>query len=177
MLELVKNFFGKIILVRKIKLNRNKNKRISFENSLEIGIIYNADDEKNENKIQEFAAELRKEGKKVALLGFINQKELLPKKVPHISSEFFWKEKLSFFNLPIKEKIGNFLDTNFDILFNIYFEEENALLGSTLICKAKYKIGAQMNYATHLFDMTIDTGKNKDVFYLAKQMEFYLKTI
>jgi len=177
MLENIKNFFGKIILSNKIKLFNSKNKRPSFEKLFEIGIIYNADDKTNENKIQEFAAELRQEGKKVFLLGFINQKELPLKRTQNISSEFFWKEKLTFFNLPIKEKIGNFLDSNFDVLFNIYFEEENALIGASLLCKAKYKIGATVNQSTQLFDMTIDTGKNKDVYFLAKQMEFYLKTV
>jgi hypothetical protein len=34
-----------------------------------------------------------------------------------------------------------------------------------------------MNLATQLFDITIDTGDNKDLYYLAKQMEFYLKAI
>jgi hypothetical protein len=65
----------------------------------------------------------------------------------------------------------------FDILFNIYNEETLALHGISVLSKAKYQLGAQMNLATQLFDMTIDTGNNKDLYYLAKQMEYYLKAI
>jgi hypothetical protein len=65
----------------------------------------------------------------------------------------------------------------FDILFNIYNEETLALQGISVLSKAKYQLGAQMNLATQLFDMTIDTGNNKDLYYLAKQMEYYLKAI
>jgi hypothetical protein len=91
--------------------------------------------------------------------------------------EFYWKEKLNFFNLPSAEKIGRFIDTPFDLLFNIYHEENISLQGVSVLSKAKYQLGAQMNLATQLFDITIDTGENKDLYYLAKQMEFYLKAI
>jgi hypothetical protein len=65
----------------------------------------------------------------------------------------------------------------FDLLFNVYHEENISLQGVSVLSKAKYQLGAQMNLATQLFDITIDTGENKDLYYLAKQMEFYLKSI
>jgi hypothetical protein len=148
-----------------------------FDEAVEVGIIYNAEDMQSEQKIQQFAGDLRSAGKKVFLLGFINQKEMPNKRVPHVSSELFLNTNLTFFNLPNPDKIGRFIDTKFDLLFNIYHEETLALQGISVLSKAKYQIGAQMNLATKLFDITIDTGNNKDLYYLAKQMEFYLKTI
>ena len=42
--------------------------KITFDKAKEIGIIYNADDVQNENKAQQFATDLRNEGKKVMLI-------------------------------------------------------------------------------------------------------------
>ena len=177
MFDNIKNFIGKIILSNQVSAKKNRHLFMPFDKAQEIGIIYNASEGNNEQKIQQFASDLRNEGKKVYLLGFVNEKELSYKKVPHISSEFYWKEKLNFFNLPSAEKIGRFIDTPFDLLFNVYHEENISLQGVSGLSKAKYQLGAQMNLATQLFDITIDTGENKDLYYLAKQMEFYLKSI
>ena len=148
-----------------------------FDKANEIGIIYNAENLQNEQKVQQFASDLRNEGKKVHLLGFINQKEMPNKRNQQISSELFLNTNLTFFNLPNPEKIGRFIDIKFDILFNVYNEETLALQGISVLSKAKYQLGAQMNLATKLFDLTIDTGRNKDLYFLAKQMEHYLKVI
>lgn len=177
MLDNIKNFCGRFILRNLIKVKKAKNQFTTLEKAKEIGIIYDANDSKNEGKIQQFAAELRNNGKKVLLMGFINEKELSAKQNPQINSEYFWKEKLTFFNLPNTDKIGQFPNIQFDLLFNIYFDENISMQGLSVVSKAKYKLGAQMNLATQIFDMTIDTGKNKDMYYLAKQMEFYLNAI
>lgn len=177
MLNQFKIFIGRFILNNKINNKKVQHQFISYDNAQEIGIVYNAENLNDEQKIQQFANELRSDGKKVFLLGYINQKELPYKRVPHISSEFYWREKLTFFYLPIPEKIGRFIDTKFDILLNIYHDDEVALKGISVLSKAQYRLGSQMTLATQFFDMTIDTGNNKDVYYLAKQMEYYLKAI
>lgn len=177
MLNNIKNFFGNLFLKSIIQEKKGKHPFMPFDKAKEIGIIYDANDSKNENKIQQFASELRSNGKKVLLMGFVNEKELSAKQTPQINSEYFWKEKLTFFNLPNIDKIGQFPNIQFDLLFNIYFDENISMQGLSVVSKAKYKLGAQMNLATQIFDMTIDTGNNKDVYYLARQMEFYLNAI
>jgi len=177
MLDNIKNFFGQFILKNLMKAKKAKNQFMPLEKAKEIGIIYNANDLQNENIVQQFATELRNKGKKVVLMGFINEKELPAKRYPQINSEYYWKEKLTFFNLPDTDKIGQFHNIQFDTLFNIYYDENISMQGLSVLSKAKYKIGAQMNLATQIFDMTIDTGNNKDLYYLAKQMEFYLNII
>ena len=177
MLNQIKSYLGSFILNNQIKAKKAKNKFMPYKNAIEIGIVYNAESIKDEQKVQQFANELRADGKKVLLLGFLDVKELPFNRVPHISCELYWKEKLNFFNLPNPEKIGRFINTKFDILFNIYHEENISLQGISVLSNAKYQVGAQMNRAVKLFDLTIDTGDNKDVYYLAKQMEHYISTI
>lgn len=177
MFEQLKNYWGKLILRRNLKAKQTHHSFMPFDKANEIGIVYNAENIADEQKVQQFANDLRGEGKKVFLLGFINQKELPAKRKPHISSELFWRENLNFFNLPNPDKIGRFIDTKFDILFNVYHEEILALQGISSLSKAKYQLGAQMSLATDLFDITIDTGNNKDLYYLAKQMEHYIKSL
>ena len=177
MFEQLKNYFGGLILKQQLKAKQTKHAFMPFDKAQEIGIVYNAENMADEQKVQQFANDLRGEGKKVYLLVFINQKELPVKRKPHISSELYWREYLTFFNLPKPDKIGRFIDTQFDLLFNVYHEEMLALQGISSLSKAKYQLGAQMTFATDLFDITIDTGANKDLYYLAKQMEHYIKSI
>lgn len=177
MIEHLKNYLGNFVLRNMIKAKKGQNKFVPFDNAKDIGILYFADSIENENKVQQFASELRNEGKKVFLMGFVNAKQLPGRLIPQINNEYYWKERLTFFNLPDNEKIGQFSDNQFDILFSVYFEENIALQGLSVLSKAKYKLGTQMNLATQIFDMTIDTGGNKDLYYLAKQMEFYLKAL
>ena len=148
-----------------------------FSELNEIGILYRADQKQEEEAVHHFAAKLREEGKKVFLLGYVHSKQLPHTKKIHITSEFFWKEKLNFFNLPDKIKIGRFLDTPFDLLMNIYFDELLPMQAISVYSKAKYRISAQNRHALQYSDAVIDTGSNHDIYYLASQMEYYLRVI
>lgn len=106
MFNQIKNYFGKIILNNQLKSKKDKHTFMPFDKAVEVGIIYNAEDMQNEQKIQQFAGDLRSAGKKVFLLGFINQKEMPNNRVPHVSSELFLNTNLTFFNLPNPDKIG-----------------------------------------------------------------------
>lgn len=175
-IENIKNRFGRYLLD---KNTRQKSHRIqpSFEQLHEIGIVYNANEKNNEEKINLFANYLREQGKKVFMLGYVNANTLPVSKKFHITSEYFWREKLTPFNLPDKIKIGRFLETPFDLLMNIYFEAELPLQAIGALTKAKYRIGAQIKDAVRFNDTIIDTAQNKDLQHLASQMVYYLKAV
>jgi pimeloyl-ACP methyl ester carboxylesterase len=76
MFDNIKNFIGRIILSNQVSAKKNRHLFMPFDKAQEIGIVYNASESNNEQKIQQFASDLRNEGKKVYLLGFVNEKEL-----------------------------------------------------------------------------------------------------
>ena len=80
---------------------------------------------------------------------------------------------LNWWGIPKPEKVGDFMQMNFDLLLNIAFEPNFAVDYITALSKAKFKIGSSPNDKNH-FDLNIKIGKNKDPIYLAKQQIFYL---
>lgn len=149
----------------------------NYQQMQHIGILYNANDSEQEVLVQQFANELREEGKKVLLMGFVNQKQLPHQKKPHISNEYFWRIHLNFFGLPIPEKIGKFCEEPFDLLINMYFEDELPLQALSIQSKAKFKIGYNSALALPINNILIDTGKNNNSLAVGRQMIHYLNAI
>jgi hypothetical protein len=175
--EKIKNKIGRYLLQKASTIRNSKHIIPTFESVKEIGIIYHAGFKDNEEEINKIAHFLRDQGKKVWMIGFVDAKTLPNNKKFHISSEYFWKEKLSYFNLPNPSLIGNFIHHKFDLLLNLYFEEDLPLQGLSNLSEANYAMGAQIPNALNYNDSIIDTGNNLTLQNLASQMVHYLKVI
>jgi hypothetical protein len=149
----------------------------SYNSIHEIGIVYDAGNKKQEEQVNKIAQILRSEGKKVMTLGFVNAPKLPYQNKFHISSEYYWQETLTFFNLPEKAKIGRFLESEFDLLMNLFFEKELPLQAIAALSKSRFSMAANLSNALPYNDVLIDTGNNKDIVNLAMQMIHYLKVL
>jgi hypothetical protein len=176
LIEDIKNRIGRWQLAREA-YQKKAGKLIPFDKMDEVGILYNAEGESNERIVQEYANELRANGKKVFLMGYVNEKNLPSNKKFVLNSEFFWREKLNSTNLPDKGKIGNFLEIEFDLLLNLYTEPLLPLQAMAVYSKAKYKAGAHIANSLKYSDTMIDVGTNQDLRFLIEQIDFYLKAI
>lgn len=80
---------------------------------------------------------------------------------------------INWWGLPKPEKTEDFLNIQFDILFNIATQQNLILDYLTLISKAKFKVGSTDN-ESNFFDLNINIEKKDDAIYLVKQQIFYL---
>lgn len=101
-IEDIKNKIGRWQLDREVQ-GRKAGQLVPFSDMKHIGILYDADWKDSEAAVQEYAGELRSEGRKVFLMGYVDQKQLPSTKKFVLNSEFFWREKLNGVNLPQKE--------------------------------------------------------------------------
>jgi len=177
LLQKIKNIIGTYLLKKTASQKKRRAFLKKFDDIEDIGIVYNAAKKADESIIHNFAAGLRLQGKKVYLLGYVDQKILPHTKKFHITSEFFWHEKLNFFNLPVKSEIGKFINSEFDLLLNIHFDSTLPMLAIPVYANAKYCMGTCVVDALSYFDAIIDTGENTSLQFLANQMEHYLKVI
>ena len=177
LIEDIKNYIGRWQLEREIKGKRLKRKRIPFNQVNHIGIVYNAESKENEQTVTAYANKLRAEGLKVFMLGYVNQKHLPPSKKFLLNSEFFWNEKLNGVNLPIKGKIGQFLQIEFDVLLNLYYEPLLPLQAVAAYSKARYRVGPHIEGGVDYYDFMLDTGNRTDLAFLIEQIDFYLRNI
>jgi hypothetical protein len=177
LIEDIKNFLGKWQLHKEIKHKKAKNKLVAFGQVNHVGIVYNAETKEHEQLVARYANELRAEGKKVFMLGYVDAKQLPANKKFLLNSEFFWREKLNGINLPIKGNIGQFLQLEFDLLLNLYQEPLLPMQAISAFSKAKYRVGANVADNIDFNDATIDTGNRNDVKFLIEQIDFYLRSI
>ncbi len=80
---------------------------------------------------------------------------------------------LNWWGIPKTDKMGNFMEINFDLLLCIALEPNYAVDYITALSNAKFKIGSSPDDDNY-FDLNIKIGENKDPIYLAKQQIFYL---
>lgn len=177
LIEDIKNTIGRWQLMQEIKQKAIKRRLISFGDVQHIGILYNAINKENEQLVAKYAATLRAEGKKVFMLGYVDLKQLPPSKKFLLNSEFFWREKLNAINLPIKGKIGQFLQLEFDLLLNLYQEPLLPLQAIAAYSNAKYRVGAHISDGLDYYDAVIDTGNQTSLVFLIEQIDFYLRNI
>jgi hypothetical protein len=177
LIEDIKNFLGKWQLHKEIKHKKAKNNLVAFGQVNHVGIVYNAETKEHEQLVARYANELRAEGKKVFMLGYVDAKQLPANKKFLLNSEFFWREKLNGINLPIKGNIGQFLQLEFDLLLNLYQEPLLPMQAISAFSKAKYRVGANVADNIDFNDATIDTGNRNDVKFLIEQIDFYLRSI
>ena len=177
LIEDIKNFIGRWQLEREVRATIVKHKLVAFNQVNHVGIVYHADLKEHEQLVAKYAADLRAEGKKVFMLGYVDAKQLPHTKKFLLNSEFFWREKLNGINLPIKGNIGQFLHLEFDLLLNLYHEPILPLQAISAYSKAKYRVGAHIPEGIDYLDAMIDVGPNKDLKYLIEQIDFYLRTI
>lgn len=172
-----KNYIGRWQLKQEVTKRKRQSTLISFNQVQHIGILYHADNKEHEQLIAKYAGELRAEGKKVFMMGYVDAKLLPHTKKFLLNSEYFWKEKLNGFNLPVKGKIGQFLQVEFDLLLNLYMEPLLPLQAIAAYSKAKYRVGSQIENGLQFYDAIIDTGNQKSLHYFIEQIDFYLRQI
>jgi hypothetical protein len=176
-IEDIKNTMGRMLLSRELDHKRVKRTLVPFSEAQHIGIVYYAGVKANEDIISGYANQLRQEGKKVFTMGYVDGKQLPHTKKFSLQNEFFWKEKLNGFNLPIKGKIGRFLELDFDLLLNLYLEASLPMQAIAAYSHAKYRVGAHIAGGLDYYDAMIDVGPGKNLDFLIQQIDFYLKTI
>lgn len=176
LIKSIKNKIGKILLHKSLKA-RSRQNIPTFDAVHDIGIIYHAGNKENEDQVNQVAHFLRDQGKKVWTMGYVDAKTLPHNKKFHISAEYFWQEKLTWYNLPDLSKIGNFVQHPFDLMMNLYFEQDLPLQAMSSYSKAKYAMGASIPDALQFNDTLIDTGSQQNLQNLAVQMVHYLKVI
>ncbi|MFA6260261.1 MAG: hypothetical protein WC760_02250 [Bacteroidia bacterium] len=173
----LRNIIGTRILHQFTRSHPLQRAYTSLQDAKEIGILYDGLLLENEALIHKYAVELRSQGKKVFLLGYVDLKTLPGNKKFTLQSEYYSKEKLTPFNLPDKSKIGRFLEMEFDLLLNLYVTPILPMLALSAYARAKYRVGPNMPDGTEYMDAMIDTGNNNDIRFLIKQIDFYLRTI
>ncbi len=167
--QIRRNLYG-FLLKRKLAKVKTQREVINLEDANFIGMLYNAFDPENTIIVGRLADNLRREGKKVSLLGFVNgqNKDFGDEK------EFFNKKEVNWMQVPTSTKVNKFIKTDFDILINAWIGEELSLEYIAALSNAKYRVGQYRPEVTYCNEMMIQIPEKKELQYLIDQISHYL---
>lgn len=161
--EKIRSYFHVHYLQRENEFKHIKRNSIKWERANTLGIIFNASKLENHIHITQFAEKLRKEGKHVKLMGYVD--------VNRSSESFlhfpvFTKEDLNWHLKPIGGKIVDFIEQPLDILFNAYRDNSLPLEYVSRASKAQCRVGPYRDDTTDCSDLMlrIHEGSSIDAF-------------
>jgi|GEM_PF-827712 len=165
----------KRLLKKKWAAAGNVHRSVLLRNAQSIGILFDASDSSNFVAIQSFSDTLKKEGKKVDVLGYIDAKHT----IDLINHPHFNRRSVGFFFQPRGNEVDYFLKKKFDILLYVHPLFNPALFYLSLLSKAHMRVGPLLNdfpMAKEGFEFMINLGeKNTDIRNLLDTYSKYLK--
>ena len=176
-IEDIKKKLGRIALDKQVKSLRQVRNIKKFDDAAYIGILYDATDDEHAKIVQDYSAQLKAQGKKVFLLGFVNEKEL-PFKYKFLAyTEYFWLKNLSWNYLPSRESVGRFMNEEFDFLLNLYIDQTLWLEAISGLSHAGLRVGKFRPKSELYFDLMIDTGNDNTLTNYIQQVDRYIKSV
>jgi hypothetical protein len=173
MLEKLRLYFFNKSLQKMLREEQTERRPTDFQSARSVGILFDATDEQARKVVRDYAADLSQKGKKVELLGFVNDK----KKQEDPGFPFFTPKEIDWFYRPKQAEALAFARKAFDVLVCAYAVDAKPLEYLSALSKAHLRVGRYQEDRTHCFDLMIDNGQADDLAGLIRQMDQYLNIV
>ena len=165
---------GSFLLKQKIKNRKQKPVAINLNQAKKIALVFNATIENDRQTVKKLEAYFSELKIKVETLGYSNLKPNGDTLIGDNMHHYIHINDFNWFYQSKNESLTQFIQTEFDILIDLYQDEEFAITYILESSNAKFKVGcAHLDKGLH--DLMIDVSKKKgDSTYLAEQIKHYL---
>ena len=161
-------------LKQEISKMSRKNRSVSLSSAQNIGILVPIQNEKELQEAEILATQLKKEHKKVKLMGFLFDKTI--KLSSNSNIEIISPEDIEWNYVPKNEKIVNFINNEFDMLINLCTEVCFPLIYITALSKSLFKVGAYDKRNSAFFDFMVETQQHS-ISGFSVELKYYLDKI
>ena len=169
----IRNYFYRKNIEKTLAGLNPKRVLTNLHDAKTVGIVYNSTNPDNDIIITKFAEHLRKEGKTVDILGFVDDK-----KIDHKADVLIFNpNNLSWYRTPSDERVEKFADKNFDLLLAAFTEENFPLEYVARTSKAKWRLGIFDEKKTDYYDMMINMSGKNDLQHFLEQSTHFLNKI
>lgn len=169
------------ILKYLIRLHLKKHKRnsvvVNYYNAQRIAILSESQTIDTSSFIIDFISGIRKDGKEISTLEFLNNSIKLSAKNWKQTQFYLHKQNLNFLNLPKKEPLREYLEKEFDIVINLCITNNIHLHYMSAITNAKLKIGPYNSEFESCYDFMIDINEETDIQFFVSSVKTYLNMI
>lgn len=167
MLGEIQKFFNKRLLKKRPK--PIKRKPLSLEHAQWIGVLFDATSIEHIEATTKYVEQLRKEGKQVRLLAYVDDKS----KEIALPFPYFSKNDVNLFHIPSSNTVENFITQTFDILFVLHPKSTSLFEYIATLTDARLKVGPFSN-DKNTFDFMVDMSGQSALHYFINQVEFFL---
>ena len=173
----IRQFIGRKILISKAKRLRRHKRFNSLHNAHKIAMVWSVEKEDDLKIINSFHKEMQKRDIQTDIICYFPG-PVLPNNLTalrHINC--FKLSDLNYLYIPVSPGIIEFINTQYEILIDINFENRFPLQWITALSVAELKIGTVDSDINNLMDMTFDLSDKKETAYYLEQVKRYLEMI
>ncbi|MEL6925503.1 MAG: hypothetical protein AAFO94_15765, partial [Bacteroidota bacterium] len=151
----------------KAKAQRQKvdHHSLDFDKAKSFGVLFDATNIESREIVDRYVELLKRSGKSVSLLGFLNEKEMQP----NFPFKHFSKKEIDFSYRPKSPDANAFMDQSFDVLLNLYLKPTLTLEYIAALSKATFRVGPVSNN-TDCYDLMVQTDQQKDLRHFIQQV-------
>ncbi len=168
---------GAFMLKQKLKKKKRTPVICNLKQARDIGIVFNStidNDRQTVKKLESFFKELKIT---VEVMGYSNRNKNGDTLIGDSHHHYLYANDLNWYYEPKGDTVDHFMQTPFDILIDLYQDEEFPIEYILKMSNAKFKVGcAHLDKGLH--DMMIDVSKKKgDSAYLIENIKHYLSIL
>jgi hypothetical protein len=174
----IRSVLGRRKFQRELQELKREPESVSFEEANNIGIIYDATDERDSEAVKNYMKNIRSAFKKdIHAIGYVDRKNLHSSQYAQFGLDYFSQKDLNFKMIPVSPTVKNFINEKFDILINISYRKSLPLTYITALSKARFKVGAFSNINNDGLDMMVKVNGEPTVKIVLEEIERFLRII
>jgi hypothetical protein len=151
---------GTSILSKKLEQVKRKVYYSNIDSIKTIGIVWDASKYQDFGSLSKFHQKMNERGINVTILGYYPGKELPDQYTALRYLTCIKNKEINFFYLPASDEADNFINTMFDILIDINFEQVFPIFYISALSRANFKVGLFNRDANNsTFDLMIELKK------------------
>ena len=144
---------------------------LSLEKAKTIGILFDATDSENNDKVVAFAQDLKKQNKEIQLLGYVNKRDPYQK----YPFPFLSMKETTWYGKPGGGTAGYFMRSSFDLLINFCTATCLPLDYISAISPSKFRVGFNATADISDYDLILISKENKNISNLISNLVNYLR--
>jgi len=170
----IRNRIGEHFLMKQHASYSRERAIINIDSATNIGIVFCGDNPDDVELIKSHVQTLRNMGKQVKSLGFIHVKELPLGLNGSMMHQYFALKELNWYYKPSSQFIDNFVNDEFDILFDFGAITQLPIMYINSMSKAKCKVGRYVEKYVDFYDVMVEVDKSKKLDYVVKTIHNYI---
>ncbi len=155
---------------KQLQTHRSKRRSMPLENARYVGILFDGTELDARKPVLAFAKRLKKEGKRVKLLAFMDNKV----DNSNFPFESFNRKDLSWYYTPKSESALRFMEEPFDILINLNLSPSPWMNYIAALSAARFRVGTA-EAAPEACDLMLDMSKGGGAEKFIREAERYLQ--